>query len=74
MNVLVIDKNVVRKTLLEAKKGLKFAQATLKSSEGSHYSTCSMSEDLGWWKGRIALLEVLTKMKGPKYGKIQSRN
>lgn len=69
-NVLVIDKDAVKEALGRAKKGLKSAQATLKASEGYHYSTCSMSEDLGWWKGRIALLELLTKMKGLKYGNV----
>ena len=69
-NILVIDKDVVKEALGRAKKGLKSAQATLKASEGSPYATCSMSEDLGWWKGRIALLELLTTMKGLKYGKV----
>lgn len=69
-NILIIDKNGVKKSLAIAKKGLKNAQKTLKASEGSHYSTCSMSEDIGFWRGRIALLELLTKMKGLKYGDV----
>ena len=69
-NILVIDKNAVLDTLRVSKECLKMAQQILKASRGSTRSARSMSENLGWWKGRIALLELLTKMKGLKYGDV----
>jgi len=40
---------------------LKEAKEFLRSTEGSPYATCSGSEDLGYRKGRVDLLQRLLK-------------
>lgn len=66
-NILVIDKDVVKEALKKAKKGEKKALEVRKALQtGDDYA----NEDVGWWRGRIALLELLTKMKGLKYGDV----
>ena len=66
-NILVIDKDAIKEALKRAKKGEKKALEVRKTLQSGEDYT---NEDVGWWRGRIALLEMLTKMKGLKYGNV----
>jgi hypothetical protein len=50
-----------------AKEQLKKAQQYHYNSEGSKYASCSMSEDIGYYRGMITALHLLKKSKKPQF-------
>jgi hypothetical protein len=58
-----MTKKAIKVSIEKHKELLEEAKQTIENSEGSRYPSCSMSYDIGYWEGRLKLLELLATNK-----------
>lgn len=58
-----MTKRAIKVAIEKHKQHLEEARQIIENSEGSRYPSCSMSYDLGYWEGRLRLLELLATNK-----------
>ena len=54
----MMTKKVIKEAIQLHKDLLEKAKQTIENSEGSRYASCSMSYDIGYWEGRLKLLQL----------------